>query len=70
MKCPNCRKTFEEVYTVHTINKEPFTGIDPMEGLTAYGGYSVEKELLCHYGDYVHFRFLHSGEERLVRMVE
>lgn len=69
-KCPKCLKPFEEVYTVHTTSKEPFTGVNPMEGLTAYGAYQAEKELLCHVGNYVHFRFLSDGEERLVRMVE
>lgn len=69
-KCPHCFKAFEQVYTVHTTSKEPFTGVEPMEGLTAYGAYFAEKELLCHVGDYIHFRFLNDGEERLVRMVE
>lgn len=70
MKCPKCFKSFEHMYTVHTTSKQPFTGVNAMEGLTAYGAIQAEKELLCHVGDFVHFRFVNDEEERLVRMVE
>jgi hypothetical protein len=68
-KCPGCGKGFEQAYTVHSTSQEPFTAVEPREGLAAYGGYTVAKMLLCNQGGAVHFRFEHSGEERLVRIV-
>lgn len=68
-KCPVCKKAFDELHTVHNNNLEPFTGVEPMEGLKAWGAYSADKELICHEGAYVHFRFLDNQEERLVQML-
>lgn len=67
-QCPVCMKFVEESFTVHNNNLEPFTSIDPIEGLVAWGGYGVARTVL-HQSDYsVHFKFDHSGAEHLVFM--
>lgn len=61
-KCPGCKKEFADVFTVPTNSMEPFTSVDVMKGVQAYGIFSVEKALLCHVGAYVHFAFLKVAE--------
>lgn len=68
--CPQCRKVFEDLYVVHSNSMEPFTS-DPRDlkrGLEAYSVYGIEKDVICHQGAWLHFRFVESGEERLVQM--
>lgn len=66
--CPVCKKFVEETFTVHNNNLEPFTSINPMEGLVAWGGYGVARTVLCQYANSVHFKFDHDGGEHLVFM--
>lgn len=47
----------------------PYTAVEPMEGLLAYGAYSVPKRTICTGADFVHFAFA-DGEERIVRWRE
>lgn len=68
--CSICMRFVEETFTVHNNNLEPFTSIDPMEGLVAWGGYGVARTLLCVGKDFVHFKFDHDGGEHLVFMKE
>lgn len=66
--CPMCKKKVDSYTTCRA--DEPFTAKEPIEGLEAWGAYSVEKELLCFDGTYVHFRFVADGESRLVKLEE
>lgn len=70
-KCPGCGKEFEEIVKVVTGSLEPYTAIalDPMAGLDAWGSIFQQKETICHHGNFVHFRFVDDGEERLVEML-
>jgi len=66
-RCPICGKTVKKIFMVYGT-LEPFTAIDPLEGLQAYAPYSVEKELLHETKgnpNIVHIKFL-DGEERLI----
>lgn len=62
MKCPQCRKEFEEVFTVPVNAMEPFTSVDPLKGIRAYGVYDAPKTILCHVGQYLHFAFMKEAE--------
>jgi len=68
MKCPNCEKEVPEVRRIYTTQKT-FCSKNPLEGLLAYGPYSLPKELLCEKRvkgrKFVHIRFP-DGEERLI----
>jgi hypothetical protein len=66
--CPVCNQQVEESFTVHNNKLEPFTSIDPIEGLIAWGGYGVLRTVLCQTDTAVHFKFDHSGAEHLVFM--
>src|SRR5438105_2823030 len=61
-QCPACRHEFEELFTVPTNSMEPFTSVDAMKGIRAYGIYAAPKTILCHVGAYVHFAFLKEAE--------
>ena len=61
-KCPACNKEFEEIYTVPTNSLEPFTSVDALKGIRAYGVYDAPKAILCHVGEFVHFAFLKEAE--------
>lgn len=68
-QCPVCHMEFEEKHIVHVNDFEPFTAVNVMEGLLAYSAYSVEKQLTCHVGKWVHITFP-NGEARLIKMVK
>lgn len=70
--CPECNKEFETIYLVQSTNAEPYTAVpwDMMNALEAYGTTHTDKQTICHSGNYLHFKFLHNNEERLVLMKE
>lgn len=70
-QCPKCEKRFDKGYIVRTNSPEPFVADhrDLFHAMTVYGTYNIEKEVICHEGEWLHFRFLDTGEERLVKMV-
>ncbi len=70
MKCPICQKEVEESFEVPGNSMEPFTGVDAMKSLKAWGGYGVLRTVLCQQGEWTHFKFDHSGAEHLVQMVK
>jgi hypothetical protein len=67
-KCPGCNKEVEQYFVVPSNSLEPFTSVDALKGLTAWGGYGVEREILCQVGAYTHFRFIVAGTEHLVKI--
>ena len=70
--CPSCKK---EVEYIEFECNAPFTAPAELalQALTVWGAYSAPKEQICHSltdsGDFVHFRFLGDGSERLVKML-
>jgi hypothetical protein len=66
--CPICKQEVVESFEVPSNTLEPFTGVDIMKSLSAWGGIDVPRTILCQDGEYTHFKFDHSGEEHLVRM--
>ena len=66
MICPGCNNEVMDVVECDTDN--PFTAYNPMDGLTAWGAYSVQKELLHIERQTAHIKFA-DGHERLVIML-
>lgn len=67
-KCPLCGKEFDELYQIESNSQEPYTAVDAFKGLDTYGSILAQKETICHSGHMLHFRFLGTGEERLVKL--
>lgn len=67
MECPMCHKDIEEFHRVWS--DAPFTAKAGLEGLLAWGGYGVERVVLCQSDRFVHFRFVVTNKEHLVEMV-
>jgi hypothetical protein len=67
--CPNCKNSFDKLYTVHTTDNEPFTAtaLHAIEGLNVYG--VAEKVIICQQDNFLHFKFTTDDEERLVQML-
>jgi len=74
MKCPICDKEVPDFFQVQNTSGQPFLTNDPHKGLEVYGPYGVPKEVICftedHKFNYLHFRFVRGGRERLVRIVK
>lgn len=66
MQCPECKEEVAEYEEVNTAKL--WTARDVVEGLTAWGPYDAEKELLHISGQLAHIRF-DDGTSRLVRML-
>lgn len=66
MECPKCNKQVGDFHRVWS--DKPFTAKEALPGLAAWGGLDVERTVLCESGQFVHFKFDHSGDERLVEM--
>lgn len=67
-KCPSCQK---EVEYIEFECDEAFTAPAELrfKALNVWGVYSAPKEIICTSYEFVHFRFLGDGSERLVKML-
>ena len=67
-KCPKCRK---EVEYIEFECDAPFTAPAELrfKALNVWGVYSAPKEAICQTSEFVHFKFLGNGSERLVKML-
>ena len=63
--CPICKKKIDSYFKREC--EEPFTHYNPMIGLTIYGPYSADKEVICNEDGYLHFMF-GDGDHRLVEL--
>lgn len=72
--CPICQKEVEDFVQAHTSTPFTMKAVAmpwmAIEGIDAWGVYSVPKTVLCQNERFVHFRFdTEIGGERLVEMV-
>jgi hypothetical protein len=68
MRCPGCNQEVEAFFTVPSNDLEPFTSVDAFKGLKAWGGYGVQRTILCQVGAYTHFKFDRTGTDHLVKI--
>lgn len=67
--CPECGKAFEELHIVPSNSLEPYTSVDPMKGIQAYGILGTPSEIVCQSAEWLHLHFPHIPEDRLIQMV-
>jgi hypothetical protein len=67
--CPSCGKTFDDLHVVPSNSLEPYTSVDPMKGIMAYGILGTPSEIVCQADEWLHLHFPHIPEDRLIQMV-
>lgn len=64
--CPLCNQKVHSF--AQSAVKEAWTHHSPYIGMMIYGSYSAEKTTLCISEKFLHFKFDHDGEHRLVEL--